>query len=133
MKRSLLFMLMLCASAIILSSSLLVATGKAPAAKKQSATVVFNEPVKLLNVVLKGEYLIVHDDSLMARGENCTFVYSLKGDMKTPVVSFHCTPVPRAEVKNFTVRTERVSPGAMSELREFQFAGSSESHLVPLK
>lgn len=130
MKRSLLFMLMV--FALILSSSLLVATGKAPAPKKQSATVVFNEPVKLLNVVLqKGEYLIVHDDELMARGEACTYVYSLKGG-KTLVASFHCTPVPRAEVKRFTVRTARVSLDAMSEIREFQFGGSTESHLVPL-
>lgn len=130
MKRSLLFMLMV--FALILSSSLLVATGKSDAAKRQTATVVFNEPVKLLNVVLKGEYLIVHDDELMARGEACTYVYSLKGG-KTLVASFHCTPVPRAEVKNFTVRTGRVSPEAMSEFREFQFGGSTESHLVPLK
>jgi hypothetical protein len=125
-------MSMLCA--IILSSGLLIATGKAPDSKKQSATVVFNEPVKLLNVVLqKGEYLIVHDDALMARGENCTFVYSLKGNGRKLVASFHCTPVPRDMVKGFIVRTVRVSPDAMEEFREFQFAGSTESHLVPLK
>ena len=131
MKRSLLFMLMV--FALMLSASFLVATGKAPAAKKQSATVVFNEPVKLLNVVLQGEYLVVHDDEAMARGEACTYVYSLKGDSRTLVASFHCTPVPRDKVKGFTVRTARTSLDAMSEFREFQFAGSTESHLVPSK
>ena len=132
MKRSLLFMLMLCA--IILSSGLLIATGKAPASKKQSATVVFNQPVKLLNVVLqKGEYLIVHDDALMARGEDCTSVYRLKSNGRELVASFHCTPVPRDTVKGFVVRTVRVTPDAMEEFREFQFAGSTESHLVPSK
>ncbi|HSP63669.1 MAG TPA: hypothetical protein VLQ90_11850 [Pyrinomonadaceae bacterium] len=131
MKRSLLITLMICG--IILSSGLLIATGKAPASKTRSATVVFNEPVKLLNVVLqKGEYLIVHDDELMARGEACTSVYSLTGGRKL-VASFHCTPVPRDAVKNFTVRTVRVTPDAMEEFREFQFAGSTESHLVPSK
>jgi hypothetical protein len=131
MKRSVLFVLLL---AMILSSGLLTATGKAPASKKQSATVVFNEPVKLLNVVLqKGEYLFVHDDALMALGENCTFVYSLKSSGRKLVASFHCTPVPRDMVQGFTVRTVRVSPDAMEEFREFQFGGSTESHLVPLK
>ena len=132
MKRSLLFTLMLCA--IILSSGLLIATGKAPASKTKSATVVFNQPFKLLNVVLqKGEYLFVHDDALMARGEDCTFVYSLKTNGRKLVASFHCTPVPRDLVKGFTVRTVRATPDAMEEFREFQFGGSTESHLVPLK
>jgi hypothetical protein len=131
MKRSVLFVLLL---AMILSSGLLTATGKAPASKKQSATVVFNQPVKLLNVVLqKGEYLFVHDDALMASGGDCTFVYSLKGDRRKLVASFHCTTVPRDMVKGFTVRTVRVTPDAMEEFREFQFADSTESHLVPLK
>jgi hypothetical protein len=131
MKRSVLFVLLL---AMILSSGLLTATGKAPASTKQSATVIFNQPVRLLNVVLqKGEYLIVHDDAAMARGENCTFVYSLKTNSRKLVASFHCTPVPRDMVKGFTVRTVRVTPDAMEEFREFQFAGSTESHLVPSK
>jgi hypothetical protein len=132
MKRSLLFILMVVV--LMLSSSLLVTTGKAPASKKQSATVVFNQPVKLLNVVLqKGEYLIVHDDALMARGGDCTSVYLLTSNGRKLVATFHCTPVPRAEVKSFTVRTVQVTPDAMEEFREFQFAGSTESHLVPLK
>lgn len=132
MKRSILFMLVLCA--IILGSSLFVATGKAPVSTKHSGTVVFNEAVKLMNVVLpKGEYRFVHDDAMMARGEACTFVYSLKANSQKLVASFHCTPVPRAAVSSFTVRTVRPASDTIEELREFQFAGSTESHLVPLK
>ena len=132
MRRSFLFMLMLCA--IILSSGLLIASGKAPASKTKSGTVVFYQPVKLLNVVLqKGEYLIVHDDAAMARGEACTSVYRVKESGPALVASFHCTPVPRDAVKNFTVRMAVPTPGAMEEVREFQFAGSTESHLVPVK
>jgi hypothetical protein len=132
MRRSFLFMLMLCA--IILGSGLLTATGKAPASKKQSATVVFNQPVKLQNVVLqKGEYLIVHDNAAMARGEDCTSVYRLKSSGRELVATFHCTPVSRDMVKGFTVRTVRPTPDAIEEFREFQFAGSTESHLVPVK
>ena len=92
----------------------------------------FNQPVKLMGLTLKGEYLIVPDDAAMARGEACTFVY--KGVAETPdklVVSFHCTPVERAKVANFTART-LLSPSGENELREFQFADSTESHLVPV-
>ena len=92
----------------------------------------FNQPVKLMGVTLKGEYLFVHEDAAMARGEACTFVY--RGVAEIPdklVVSFHCTPVERARVANFTVRTVLTSSG-QQELKEFQFGGSTESHLVPV-
>lgn len=91
----------------------------------------FDQPVELLGVTLKGEYLFVHDDTTMARGEACTFVY--KGLAELPrnlVVSFHCLPAVRGKVANFTVRTSQTSAGK-AELREFQFAGSTEAHLVP--
>ena len=131
MKRLVPFVLLL---AMVLTSGLFASTGKAPASKKQSATVTFSQPVKLLNVVLqKGEYLIVHDDAAMTRGEDCTSVYRLKANGRELVATFHCTPVPRSMVKDFTVRTARPTPDAMEEFREFQFAGSTESHLVPVK
>jgi hypothetical protein len=131
MKRLVPFVLLL---AMVLTSGLFAATGKAPASKTKSATVIFNQPVKLLNVVLqKGEYLIVHDDAAMARGEDCTSVYRLKTNGRELMATFHCTPVPRDMVKGFTVRTVLPTPGAMEEFREFQFAGSTESHLIPLK
>ena len=63
----------------------------------------------------------------------CTFVY--KGVGETPdklVISFHCLPEARNKVANFTVRTDQVSPG-ISEVREIQFAGSTEAHLVPTR
>ena len=56
----------------------------------------FDRPVKLMGVTLKGEYLFVHDDEAMSRGEACTFVY--KGLTETPkklITSFHCTPAAR--------------------------------------
>ena len=92
----------------------------------------FDQPTKLMGVTLKGEYLFVHDDAAMTRGESCTFVY--KGNADVPeklVVSFHCTPAARDKVATFTVRTSLTSSGQY-ELAEFQFAGSSEAHLVPV-
>jgi hypothetical protein len=131
MKSFLLFIAFLCAVSLSSSSAPSV-TNAANAANKDRAVMKFNEPVKLMGVMLKGEYLFVHDDAAMARGEACTFVY--KGVAELPdklVVSFHCTPAERAKVANFTVRTLLISPGQY-ELREFQFAGSTEAHLVPV-
>ena len=130
MKSFLLFIALLCAVMLSTSSAPSV-TNAANAAKKERAVMQFTQPVKLMGLTLKGEYLIVHDDAAMARGEACTFVY--EGVAEIPdklVVVFHCSPVPRAKVANFTVRTLLTSSGEY-ELREFQFAGSTESHLVP--
>lgn len=129
MKSLLLFIAFLCAVTLSSSSAPSV-TNAANGAKKERATITFSQPVTLMGVTLQGDYLFVHDDVAMARGDACTFVY--KGNADVPdklVVSFHCTPVPRAIVGHFTVRIMLISPG-QSELSEFQFAGSSEAHLV---
>lgn len=130
--RSFLLFLAVLFVATLSSSSIPRNTVAANAVNKEKAVVMFQEPVTLMNVKLKGEYLFVHDDAAMARGEACTFVY--KGLREAPgklVVSFHCTPTPRVRADYFTFRTVMVSPGQY-ELRDFQFAGSSEAHLVPL-
>jgi hypothetical protein len=132
MKSFLLFIALLCAVTLSSSSTPSV-TNAANAPKKERAVMTFNQPVKLMGVMLKpGEYLFVHDDAAMARGEACTFVY--RGDAEIPnklVISFHCTPAERAKVSGFTVRTLLASPGQY-EISEFQFGGSTEAHLVPV-
>lgn len=131
MKSFLLFIALLCA--ITLSSSLAPSlTTAANAAKKERGVVKFNDPVTLMGVTLKGEYLFVHNDEAMARGEACTYVY--KGSAEIPdklVASFHCRPAIRAMVAHFTVRTLLTSPGQY-QLKEYQFAGNVEAHRVPL-
>jgi len=130
MKIVLLFIALICAVALTSSSTSSVA--EANAAKKDRAVIKFDEPVNLMGVTLKGEYLFVHDDLAMARGGACTFVY--KGVAEIPdklVISFHCTPVERGLVASFTVRSSELSPGLI-QLTEFQFGGSTESHLIPL-
>ena len=113
------------------SSSAPTVTGATDTSKKEMAVMKFHYTVTVQNVALKGEYLFVHDDEAMARGEACSYIY--EGDSEVPknlVASFHCTPMLRAKAKSFTVRTALVSPGVF-ELKEYQFAGSTESHLVP--
>jgi hypothetical protein len=112
--------------------SLLVLPGWAEKSRIEKAVVQFNEPVKLLNVMLKGEYLFVHDEEKMARGEACTYVYTHnKGKQGDLVVSFHCIPVARDKTDNFLV-VVTMQPGTnLSQIEEYRFAGSSEGHGVP--
>ena len=131
MKSFLLFVALLCAVTLSSSSAPSVASA-ANFAPKDRAVMKFTQPVKLMGITLNGEYLFVHDDAAMARGEACTFVYKgVTENRDKLVVSFHCTPAERAKVASFTVRTQLISPGEI-EIREFQFAGSTEAHLVPV-
>jgi len=131
MKSFLLFIALLCA--VVLSNSWApTVTNAANTEKKERATMNFDRPVQLLGATLKGEYLFVHDDQAMARGDACSFVYKGSAEIQgNLVVSFHCTPALRNKVSHFTVRTFLTEPGKYA-LREFQFAGSSEAHLVPV-
>jgi hypothetical protein len=115
--------------AVTLSSNSSVASKAAPGGKQQALTV-FTEPTRLMGVVLQGEYLFVHDDAAMARGEACTFVYKGNAPMTSKlVVSFHCVPAPRAKAGTFTVRMSSAS--GFQEVTEYQFGGQTEAHTVP--
>ena len=128
MKSVAFFVIVICALVI---GSVSWETKASNTARKQSAVTNFNRAVVLLGVTLKGEYLFVHDDAAMQRGEACTYVYEGNAPMpKKLVVSFHCVPVERVKSKHFIVRSVETSPG-IAELQEFQFAGDTEGHAVP--
>ena len=129
MKSVALFVVVLCA---LIVGSVSWESRASNTARKQSAVTNFNRAVVLHGVTLKGEYLFVHDDAAMQRGESCTYVY--EGNAPIPrklVVSFHCVPIQRAMAKNFILRSVETSPGII-ELQEYQFAGDSEGHAVPI-
>ena len=126
MKRLLIAASML--AALMITIGAFAAHTKAEAKNNERATIEFTQTVKLLNVVLKGEYLVVHDEALMAKGEDCTYIYDRSGKL---VVSFHCTPVERAKSDRFRVVTRRLDSSGLSEVVEIQFAGSTEAHQVP--
>jgi len=117
----------------LLVACVMVAAGNADGEKMQKAVVRFDEPVKLLDVILKGEYVIVHDDERMAKGEACTYVYTHdNGQQGKLVTSFHCIPVERQVTDHFTVLIGGYDPATrLPELLEYRFAGSSEGHKVP--
>ena len=128
MKSVAFFVLVLCA---LIIGSVSWETKASNTARKQSAVINFDRAVVLHGMTLKGEYLFVHDDAAMQRGEACSYVY--EGNAPIPkklVISFHCVPVQRMKAKNFIVRSVEISSG-LTELQEFQFAGDTEGHAVP--
>ena len=128
MKSLLLFVTLICAVVITGTS---FATDKSPAARKHSAIAQFNQPVVVQGVTLKGEYLFVHDDAAMARGEACTRIYKGKAEIAgNLVVEFHCVPIQRAKANYFLVRTKQRADGII-ELNEYQFEGDTEAHGTP--
>jgi hypothetical protein len=130
MKSVAFFIVALCA---LILGAVSLDTKASNTAHKQSAVFNFDKAVVLKGVTLKGEYLFVHDDAAMQRGEDCTYVYEGNAPIaKKLVVSFHCVPVERLKAKHFMVRAVETSPG-ISELQEFQFAGDTEGHGVPTR
>ena len=128
MKSVLLFVALICA--VVLTSTSF-AIDKSPTARKQKATAQFNQPVVFQGVTLKGEYLFVHDDAAMMRGEACTRVYKGNAEIASNlVVEFHCVPIQRAKATYFIVRTKQRADGT-TELDEFQFKGDTEAHRTP--
>jgi hypothetical protein len=115
-------------AALMITIGVFTAQAKTEPKKNDRATIEFTQTVKLLNVFLKGEYLVVHDEDRMAKGENCTYIYDKSGKL---IVSFHCTPVERKKADAFRVVTARLEASGLSEIKEIQFAGSTEAHLVP--
>ena len=131
MKR-LLFLIAVLFAALLISMPAPTSTSAAERTTKQRSVVTFDQPVTLMGFTLKGDYLFVHDDAAMARGDACTYVY--KGHAENHdylVLAFHCTPKERGKTGYFTLRSRR-TPSGQQELTEFQFAGSTEGHLVPV-
>jgi hypothetical protein len=80
---------------LVLGGSLWPSDSQA-APQRESAVVEFTQTVKLGGVLLRGEYLIVHDEERMARGEACTYVYRGRQIDETRLItSFHCIHVDR--------------------------------------
>jgi hypothetical protein len=78
--------------------------------------------------------LIVHDDEKMALGEACTTFYRFdpaRGPQEE-IVSFHCTPVRRTVAEKTRLTLSERSEPTCKRLLEYQVAGESEAHAIPL-
>jgi hypothetical protein len=54
------------------------ASGMTENTQREEAVVEFTETVRLQGVLLRGQYLILHDNAKMAAGEPCLYVYTMK-------------------------------------------------------
>ena len=110
------------------------ATGNAGAPRHQTAIVSFDRSTWVATSMLIGTYVVVHDDIDMVLGKPCTRFYRV-GTRTHPleeVVSFHCIPRERNIVYSFTTTVESDPGLGVDTLTEYQFAGDSEGHGVPL-
>jgi hypothetical protein len=105
------------------------------AAPRRWATVYLAEPTLIGETIVRGPVMFVHDDLRMARGEPCTSVRLFdpeSGPLET-IAEFHCIPIARKAAAKFTIATrpnDRLGYGCV--LTEYQFAGDTEGHGVPL-
>src|SRR5262245_30471098 len=98
---------------------------------KQGAVVKFTDKTRLGAVTLLGTYYFEHDDSRMARGEPCMYVYNYEGGKTGQLItSFHCTPVERPRAKQVVTTEAMTETPDVFQLKEIQFAGSMKGHLV---
>jgi hypothetical protein len=130
MKRMILAIPLLLASLAFITAPAAGMTGNP---QREEAVVEFTELVKLQGVLLRGEYMIFHDDAKMAEGEPCLYIYTMKaGKRDQLVIALHCEPVEREMTKQFTVLlTPRNSAYTIREVREIQFAGFAKAHRIP--
>src|ERR1700680_810369 len=70
---------------------------------QQSAIVSFEHPTRVGSQILIGNYVIVHDEEKMTRGQPCTTFYRVGTRMRLldEVVSFRCIPHERKIAPSF--------------------------------
>ena len=118
----------------LLSPATFATSGARVSPVRQWAIVNFDRTTAVSGALLNaGQYVVVHDDAKMARGEPCTTFYSFGesgNGAQEEAVSFHCIPRER-EVAGKTTLTLTTMSWTMDKLTEYQFAGDSEGHGVP--
>jgi hypothetical protein len=121
-------------TAAVMTGVAVAQSKKVAAPQIESAVVEFPQTVLANGVFLKGDYLVIHDDARMAKGENCTYIYEYTNkEQGRLVTSFHCTPVERERVGDFTILLAPIaqSPAGVRKVTAIQFAGSTEAHQLP--
>lgn len=94
------------------------------------------EPTLVGSTVVQGPVLFTHDDAKMAAGGPCTTVYLFqpgRGPVEE-IASFPLhSPTRRKAVDKFTIRTRpNTELGVGCVPTEYQFAGDTEGHGVPI-
>ena len=106
-------------------------SGDRGAAARQSAVINLTEPTLIGGTIVQGPVLFVHDDTAPGPCTTVCLFEPSKGPSEE-IAAFHCIPTARRIVDKFTVRTRPSSWGYGVVLTEFQFAGETEGHGVPI-
>ena len=121
----------LIAVALLMMAAMVPLVGHANNAQYKSVVVTFTKNTLFYDSLLRGDYLIVHDDAAMTvPGKHCTRVYHYEnGQVGALVTSFRCQPVSSetARQTNFSV----VSGTTLNRVTGFQITGDEEIHAVP--
>ncbi len=121
----------LTAVALLMIAAMVPLIGHANNPQYKSVIVTFTKNTLFYDTVLRGDYLIVHDDAAMAvPGKHCTRIYHYEnGQIGALVTTFRCQPVPSETAKqtNFSV----VPSVTIDRVSGFQIAGDEEIHAVP--
>jgi hypothetical protein len=119
----------------VLAPGTVATSGDRVGPARQWAIAYLTEPTLIGSTFVQGPVLFTHDDAKMARGEPCTSVRLFdpqRGPLEE-ISAFHCIPTPRRMVSHFTMRTRpNVELGFGCVLIEYQFAGDTEAHGVPI-
>jgi hypothetical protein len=111
----------------------LASRGYGAAAPRTWTVVEFVDPVRVLDQVVMGPVMIVHDDQKMEQGEACTTFYRFDPSRgpREELFAFHCARVQRtvASTTHFTVSEQ--NEGGCKRLLEYQIVGESEGHAIP--
>ena len=101
-------------------------------ATKQDAVVEFTDKTKVGEQTLLGKYYFEHDDSRMARGEPCMYIYSYEQNQQGKLIaSFHCIPVERPKSRDAIMTFVMTNSPDVFLLKEIQLKGITKGHLVP--
>lgn len=112
-----------------------IANAKPLVTEKQQVFVTFERLVKVHDVLLKGEYAIVHDSALMEQDKPCFFIYEVeKGQLGKLVTTFHCERITRPQVTELKISYQGNGQNTCTPIvSEIQFAGDAEGHRVSEK
>jgi hypothetical protein len=117
----------------MMSVGAIASRGQGAAGARSWTMVNFVDPVRVVDQLVVGPVLIVHDDQKMERGEACTTFYRFdraRGPQEE-LISFHCTPVQRPLTTTTRLTTSESPDIACKRLLEYQIAGESEAHAIP--
>jgi len=118
-----------------MSAGTVASRGQGAAGPRTWTMVNFSDPVRVVDQIVMGPVMIVHDDQKMEQGEPCTTFYRFdpaRGP-REELISFHCTPVQRkvaAETKLTLSQTDEIG---CKRLLEYQIVGESEAHAIPTR